>query len=101
MIINKITLGWVWQSFDTDTKQYTEQCFVAGDDVAYEENDGNICPSIEEAIGDTEPYLPFEMVQPGKNIRQCLSTLLKMHRDGDVTSDVLAEEFEEIRRVEK
>lgn len=65
MIINKITLGWVWQSFDTDTKQYTEQRFVAGDDVAYEENDGNIAPSISEAIDNpVEPYLPFEMVQP-------------------------------------
>ncbi len=78
MIINKITLGWVWQSFDTDTKQYTEQRFVAGDDVAYEENDGTPCPSIEDALEiQIEPYLPFEMVQPGQEtLRDCLQLLL-------------------------
>ncbi len=58
MIINKVTIGFVVQSFDTDTQSWVSQKFVAGDEVNYEDECGG--PS-DEVVG---PYLPFDMVQP-------------------------------------
>ena len=71
MLINKITTGFVIQTFDTETKQYTKQEFIAGNEVDYEKQDGTQVHSTEMAsLGfgpyakSPEPYLPFEMVQP-------------------------------------
>lgn len=65
MIIKKITTGFVIQSFDTELGEYTHQEFFAGDDVDYEDEDGNQANSMMlESADGSEPYLPFEMVQP-------------------------------------
>lgn len=65
MIINKVTIGFVVQSFDTDTQSWVSQEFVAGDEVSYEDELGG--PADE--VG---PYLPFDMVQPIVSV-QCPS----------------------------
>jgi len=67
MIINKITTGFVIQSFDTDAQRWTRQSFVAGDQCDYELEDGTPMHSSdfeERVISKQEPYLPFDMVQP-------------------------------------
>lgn len=66
MIINKITTGFVVQQYDTELKTYVFQEFVASDDVKYETEDGDELPDNEEILNPdgSEPYLPFEMVQP-------------------------------------
>lgn len=72
MLINKITTGFVIQTFDTTTQAYISQEFKAGD-VEYENQDGSVASVSEmakEGFGpfaeSGEPYLPFEMVQPNK-----------------------------------
>lgn len=71
MLIDKITTGYVVQTFDTETGKYVKQEFFAGDDVNYEEQNGN--PADEDFLGRCgfgpcalEPYLPFLMVQPSE-----------------------------------
>lgn len=67
MIINKITIGFVTQSFDTDKQAWVSQEFVAGDQVDYETGDGdpiNVADFEDRVLGKQEPYLPFDMVQP-------------------------------------
>lgn len=69
MIINKITNGFVSQLFDTETGKYTHQEFVAGDPVEYEDQTGNPVDPVEcgmQAANGTEPYLPFDMLQPSE-----------------------------------
>jgi hypothetical protein len=68
MIINKITNGFVSQLFDTETGKYTHQDFVAGN-VDYEDQTGNPVDPVEcgmQAADGTEPYLPFDMIQPSE-----------------------------------
>ena len=63
MIIKKITVGFVIQSFDTEKGKFISQEFIALDQVDYEDEKGNIAtwpPSNDEG----EPYLDFDMVQP-------------------------------------
>lgn len=57
MIVKKITTGFVIQSFDTNTRKYTGQEFIAGDQVDYETETGVPVESFSE-------YLAFDMVQP-------------------------------------
>ena len=73
MIINKITTGFVIQTFDTEKKQYVRQKFIAGDEVTYEDGTGaEAVPPTDEEMAEVnfgpeakeEPYLPFNMVQP-------------------------------------
>jgi hypothetical protein len=59
MIVKKITVGFVVQTYDTDAKKFVEQSFVAGDQVDYENEFGE--PLVECS---TKDYLPFDMVQP-------------------------------------
>ena len=40
MKIRKVTSGFVVQTYDTDTGRCVEQVFVAGDEVAYEDQHG-------------------------------------------------------------
>lgn len=63
MIVKKITTGWVTQTFDTDTGEYVSQNFTAGDQVDYEDDEGNALVG-SKAMPQPEPYLPFDMVQP-------------------------------------
>ena len=70
MIINKVTTGFVIQSFDTDEQMFISQSFVAGYPVEYEDAEGNRVDDEEMAkvnfgpLASEEPYLPFAMVQP-------------------------------------
>lgn len=70
MLINKITTGFVIQTYDTDKKEYSEQEFFAGDEVNYELPNGESADWAEMGkVGfgphaEEEPYLPFDMVQP-------------------------------------
>ena len=57
MLVNKITVGFVTQVFDTELKRFVSQEFTAGDDVAYEDGKG-------DAVDSVDNYLPFHMVQP-------------------------------------
>lgn len=56
-IVKKITTGFVVQEYDTETGKFVSQDFVAGDQVDWEDEDGN-------AIPEEDAYLSFEMVQP-------------------------------------
>lgn len=58
MIIDKVTVGFVVQKYDTETDKFISQDFIAGDEVSYEDEMGE---PVE--VGDF-PYLPFDMVQP-------------------------------------
>ena len=65
MILNKITTGFVIQRFDTETKQFVDQEFVASDDVSFENEYGE--PVGSELFCDEngdELYLPFNMANP-------------------------------------
>lgn len=65
MRINKITTGFVIQTYDTVLKKWVGQEFVAGDPVEYEEaGTDRILDPAEIWPKDPEPYLPFEMKQP-------------------------------------
>jgi hypothetical protein len=73
MLINKITTGFVIQTFDTEKRQYISQNFVAGDQVDYESTDGQtpIEDGFMESVNfgpdaEKEPYLPFDMLQPDR-----------------------------------
>jgi hypothetical protein len=62
MKINKITPGFVVQTYDTNTGRCVEQSFIAGDDgdVAYEDHNGDAVDWRE----DEDACQPFDMVQP-------------------------------------
>ena len=65
MKINKITTGFVIQTYDTVLQKWTGQEFVAGDQTDYEEaGTGAILTPAEIWPGSPEPYLPFVMRQP-------------------------------------
>jgi hypothetical protein len=65
MKINKITPGFVIQTYDTDLKKWEGQQFVAGNPVDYEESvTGRIVDPAQLRKDSPEPYLPFRMQQP-------------------------------------
>jgi hypothetical protein len=66
--IQKITVGFVSQEWDTELKQWVNQEFIAGDEVSYEDADGNVIDEdSDDAIDVTKmPYLEFDMVQPSE-----------------------------------
>mgnify|MGYP003343097949 CR=1 FL=1 len=63
MKINKITTGFVIQTFDTEKNEWVSQEFVAGDTVDYETEHGEVIDS-GHSFFENEPYLPFDMVKP-------------------------------------
>ncbi len=63
MLVNKITVGFVVQVFDTEKKRFVGQEFVAGDQCDYEDNGELVGREMLEVDGK-EAYLPFDMVQP-------------------------------------
>ena len=64
MLVNRVTVGFVIQVFDTDTGRFVSQEFVAGDQCEYEDKDGvPVCSEALEVDGKAA-YLPFDMVQP-------------------------------------
>ena len=64
MLIDKITVGFVIQTFDTDTRQYTNQEFIAGDDVQYEQDGEPVDADLMVDDDGNEPDLTFNMEQP-------------------------------------
>ena len=60
MIINKTTIGFVTQQYDTETGHCIHQDFIAGDQVDYEDENG------EPVDWREEKYQPFDMIQPNK-----------------------------------
>tara|TARA_Y100000310_G_scaffold209426_1_gene210058 strand:- start:13146 stop:13340 length:195 start_codon:yes stop_codon:yes gene_type:complete len=62
MLVNKITTGYVIQTFDTEAGWYIGQSFVAGE-VNYEDSNGTPVDQTE-VMPTPEPYLPFNMEQP-------------------------------------
>jgi hypothetical protein len=64
MLVKKITVGFVIQDFDTDSKRFVGQDFIAGDEVDYEDEQGEaVDESLLEVDGE-KAYLEFHMVQP-------------------------------------
>jgi len=70
MNILKITDGFVIQVFDTNTGKYISQNFTAAANVNYENEAGHtlFAAQLEQynfgPYAASEPYLPFDMVQP-------------------------------------
>jgi hypothetical protein len=65
MKVNKITTGFVIQTYDTDLIKWTGQEFVAGTQTDYEESGtGAILDPAKIWPVSDEPYLPFDMRQP-------------------------------------
>ena len=65
MILKKITVGFVIQSYDTTTNKFISQDFTAADEVTWETENGNQVDAPDTNNGDiSEPYLNFDMVQP-------------------------------------
>ena len=65
MRIQKITTGFVVQTYETKTGRCVEQSFVAGDDVAYEDTNGDPVDWRE----DEDACQPLDMVQPTPDSR--------------------------------
>ena len=61
MIINKITVGWVTQTYDTSKKRFLKQEFFAGDQVDFEDKDEN---PVQLSIDKKEINHSYEMIQP-------------------------------------
>jgi len=58
MLVKKVTVGFVIQTYDKDTGKCVGQEFMAGDQVDYEDENG-------EAVSWQESeYQPFDMIQP-------------------------------------
>lgn len=64
MLINKITTGFVIQTFDTEQKKFVSQNFTAGSECDYEDQTGTPVESELLEVNGDEVYLPFDMVQP-------------------------------------
>ena len=65
MKVNKITTGFVIQTYDTDLQKWTGQEFVAGTETDYEEaGTERILDSADIWIATPDRYLPFDMRQP-------------------------------------
>jgi hypothetical protein len=65
MRINKITHGFVMQTWDTDLNKWIRQEFVAGDQTEYENAvSDRILDPVDFWPESPEPYLPFLMTQP-------------------------------------
>jgi hypothetical protein len=67
MLINKTTVGFVVQVFDTEKGRFVSQHFVAGDECDYEDEKGDPVDRKLLESGGKEAYLAFDMVQPGRS----------------------------------
>ncbi|MBY0523627.1 MAG: hypothetical protein K2R98_09510 [Gemmataceae bacterium] len=69
MIVRKITTGFVVQEFDSDTGRCLSQEFVAGDQVEWEDRQGNAVSDGDFGIDLAGLYFPLEMKQPEESDR--------------------------------
>jgi hypothetical protein len=67
MKIQKITVGFVIQTYDTDAQCWTDQNFTAGECTYEVEGDEINESDFTDRAGGIKPYLPFSMMQPGDN----------------------------------
>jgi hypothetical protein len=65
MLINKITHGYVVQTYNTETGKCESQTFIAGDECEFETEDGEHF-DIENSETELE-YQPYNMVQPNSD----------------------------------
>ena len=68
MLVNKVTHGYVIQTFDTDTKRCIRQEFKSDSGETFIEDEvGNQLSSyIKESTGADDLYHPFDMKRPAK-----------------------------------
>ena len=67
MLVNKITAGFVIQTFDTKTGKWVSQEFVADNQSEYENETGKPLKHDSIAYAKTfDAYLCFNMVQPSE-----------------------------------
>lgn len=64
MIVRKITTGFVVQEFDAETGRCVSQEFIAGDQVDWEDRQGNTISDGDFGIDLEGLYYPLEMKQP-------------------------------------
>lgn len=65
MLLRKVTVGFVVQTFDTEKQEFVSQEFVAGDQCDYENEDGEpVDRELFASPDGVEDYLPYDMVQP-------------------------------------
>ena len=69
MLVNKITDGFVIQTFDTELGRFVSQEFKAGDGSDYETVDGTVVENEALNVNGKEAYLPFDMVQPTSGVK--------------------------------
>ena len=77
MIVSKVTIGFVYQEFDTEKNEFVNQEFFASEEVIIEDENGEpIDESSDEYNAARRAYLPFEMVQPKlSKVKKPLKTL--------------------------
>jgi hypothetical protein len=63
MLLNKVTTGFVIQTFDTEKNEYISQAFFAGDDSHIEYTDGTPANEDDKQLLENN-YLPFYMLDP-------------------------------------
>jgi hypothetical protein len=63
MLINKITAGYVMQTYNTETGKCESQTFIAGDECEYEVAETGLNFDIDDSEIELE-YQPYDMVQP-------------------------------------
>ena len=69
MIVRKVTTGFVIQEFDSETGRCVSQEFVAGEQVEWEDRQGNCISDEEFGIDLDGLYHPLEMKQPEEKDR--------------------------------
>jgi len=106
LLINKITDGWVTQTFDTEQKKFIRQEFFAGDHVDYEDTQGSAVNSNLLIVDGDELYLPFDMVQPNIRFTELfdldgqLSGILKTDADNQLLNSLI-KEYSELENNDK
>jgi len=70
MIVRKITTGFVVQEFDADTGHCVSQEFIAGDQVEWEDRQGNAISDGDFGIDLEGLYHPMEMKKPEEKGRE-------------------------------
>lgn len=96
-VIKKITVGFVVQSYDTETRRFLYQEFVASDAHHWEDQEGNPLTEANEDLaliygqgGVDEPNLNLEMVQPkGSGVIMDATPLLAIPTNFEVGERVL------------
>jgi hypothetical protein len=97
MIITKVTIGFVCQRFDTETRKFVGQEFISDDDVNWEHEDGTPVRLHDDEAelvygqgGVDEPNLNPEMVQPkGSGVIMDATPLLAKSTSFEVGEKVL------------